>query len=97
MRITLMDVAKRAQVSYSAVSKIINGGLEKAFAPETVKKVKAAAGELAHFLREVTGAEFPVVPASSAQGERQILVGRSAALDALDLAADWVFAEYSAQ
>ena len=51
--------------------------------------VKAGAQELAHFLEEITGAVFPVVQASAAEGEHQILVGASSALEKLSLDVDW--------
>ena len=52
-------------------------------------EVHAAARELAGFLQQVTVAEFPVVPASLARDEHQIIVGPSKALDDTKLSVDW--------
>lgn len=46
---------------------------------EAPVEVGAAAQELAHFLEQVTGAEFPIVKASEAKTDRLIVVGRGAA------------------
>ena len=51
--------------------------------------VEAGSRELAYFLKEITGAEFRVVKASAAEGERQIIVGPGSALDKLSLDVDW--------
>lgn len=48
-----------------------------------------AAEELRHFLREISGAEIPVADDKAAAAAREILVGRSARLDALRLPIDW--------
>jgi len=52
-------------------------------------EVVAAAGELAGFLKQVTGAEFPVIKGSSARSEHQIMVGRSPVLDEIKLPVNW--------
>jgi hypothetical protein len=62
---------------------------EIVLADEPAVQVRAAADELAEFLQQVTGAEFPIVKASSAQSEYQIFVGRSDALAGLNLPIDW--------
>jgi alpha-glucuronidase len=58
-------------------------------ADDAAVQVRAAADDLVGNLEQVTGAEFPIVNASSAQGEHQILVGRSAALAKLETQIDW--------
>jgi hypothetical protein len=58
-------------------------------ADDAAVQVRAAADDLVGILEQVTGAEFPIVNASSAQGEYQMLVGRSDALAKLDLPIDW--------
>ena len=51
---------------------------------------RAGATELAAFLEQVTGAPFPVLSETDAgTTAKAILVGRSAAVDALDLGVDW--------
>lgn len=50
---------------------------------------KAAAGELAKYLGEITGAAFPIVSDSEAQRPREIIVGSNARLAALGLGIDW--------
>ncbi len=45
---------------------------------EPTVEVRSAAQELAHFLKEVTGAEFQIVKASEAKTDRLIVVGRGA-------------------
>ena len=51
--------------------------------------IAAAADELVAHLNEVTGARFPTVRASDAKADRQIILGHSPALKALDLPVDW--------
>ena len=58
-------------------------------ADEPAVQVRAAAEELASFLEQVAGANFPIVKASFSRGEHQILIGRSDALASLDLPIDW--------
>ena len=62
---------------------------EIVIAEEPPVQAQAAADELADFLQQVTGAQFPIVKASSARSEYQIFVGRSKALAGLDLPVDW--------
>ncbi|MDP6058715.1 MAG: DUF4838 domain-containing protein, partial [Pirellulaceae bacterium] len=57
-------------------------------ADDATVEVLAAAGELADFLKQVTGAEFPVVKSGTNRSERQILVGRSPVVDKM-VSVDW--------
>ena len=58
-------------------------------ADEPAVEVRAAADELAGFLKQVTGAEFPIVKAASAGDGPRIFVGRSKALEKLKLRIEW--------
>ena len=58
-------------------------------ADEPAAQVSAAASELAAFLEQVTGAEFPIVKASSTESGHRIFVGSSKALENLQVDIDW--------
>lgn len=69
-------------------------GYQVVVADDASQEVLAAAAELSGFLEMVTradrfGAEFTVVKASSARPDHQIILGRSRALDDLNLPIDW--------
>ncbi len=69
-------------------------GYQIVVADDASREVLAAAAELSGLLEEVTradrfGAEFTVVKASSARSDHQIILGRSKALDDLNLSIDW--------
>ena len=58
-------------------------------ADEPSVEVLVAVGELTEFLKQITGTEFPVVKGNASPSEHQILVGRSALLDDIELPIDW--------
>ncbi len=58
-------------------------------ADEASTEIRAAAWELAEFLGQITGAEFPIVAASQAEPGQQIILGQSKALADLKLPIDW--------
>ena len=90
--VTIDDVELRVVLVDTAVLQLAAGGktnYQIVVADTPAVQVQAAADELAEFLRQVTGASFPVVKASRAAGKPQILVGRSQAVDGLDLPVDW--------
>jgi hypothetical protein len=90
--VTIDDIELRVVLVNTEVIQLAAGGktnYQIVVADTPAVQVQAAADELAEFLRQVTGASFPVVKASRAAGKPQILVGPSQAVDGLDLPVDW--------
>ena len=87
--VTIDDVELRVVLVDAEVIQLATGGktnYQIVVADEPAVQIQAAANELAEFLRQVTGAHFPVIKASSAASKPRILVGPS---KALDLPVDW--------